>query len=188
MSEKRIWMIIPTALLPYLGLFTLATIFFSTKCSFFEYIMVSIFRNNALNLIAVLLICCIIATLINIICFVASIRKGWDALSLAKSAMIIKLIHVPAYVLIFVLGILLTLTIFTIPFSVGLFLLDCLTLLLSGLLTTASIINTVRQGVFKAKDIFWIIILQLVFCADVVASIVFYFKLKGKCKIQKENV
>ncbi len=187
MNKRMIWAIIPTVLIPYLGLFALSTIIFSTKCSFFEYIMVSIFRSNALNLIAVLLLCCIIAILINIICFANSIRKGWNALSLAKSAMIIKLIHVPAYILSFILGIFLTIAIFTIPFSIGLFLLACLTLFLSSLFTIASIINTVRQGVFKRKDILWIILLQFVFCADVVASIVFYSKLKREYIIQKDN-
>lgn len=186
MNKKQVWMVIPAALLPYLALLTLATIFLSTKYSFFEYVMESIFRNNALYLLAALLLYCIIAASISILSFVLSTCKGWDALSLAKSAVILKLIHVPAYVLIFGLGILLTIAIFTIPFSFGLFLLDCLTLFLSGLLTTASIINAVRQGVCKFKDVFWVIILQFIFCADVVAAIILYKKLR-KSKIHEEN-
>lgn len=185
MNKKKIWMILPMVLLPYLTLFALAIILFSAKCAFFEYIMVSIFHGNACNLIAALLLYYIIAALFSIVCFIAGIRKGWNALPLAKSAMLVKLIHAPAYVLIFILGVLLASTIFTIPFSVGLFLLDCLTLFLSGLLTTASIMNAIRQGVFKCKDIFWFFILQFVFCADVVASIVFYLKLKEKYNTDK---
>ena len=188
MNEKRIWLTIPAALLPYLGLFTLAMIFFSTRNPFFEFIMVSVFHSNAINVAATLLFCCIIATALSILCFVASIFKGWDALSMAKTAMVIKVIQAPAYALIFILGIVLAITIFTIPFSIGLFLLDCWTLFLTGLLTTAAVINSVRQGVFKFKEVIWIIILQLVFCADVVASIVFYLRLRERCKTENTNV
>ena len=188
MNKKRIWLTIPTALLPYLGLFTLATILFSTRNPFFEFIMESVFHSNAINVVATLLFCCIITTALSILCFVTSIFKGWDALSMAKSAMIIKVIQASAYALIFVLGISLAITIFTIPFSIGLFLLDCLTLFLTGLVTTAAVVNSVRQGVFKCKEVIWVIILQLVFCADVVASMVFYFRLRERCKTYTTNV
>lgn len=178
MTKKRCWMIIPAVLLPYLGLFTLATIFFSSKLPFFAFIVEFAFHNNGLNLIAALLLCCALATVLSIICFAASIRKRWDALSLAKCAMIVKLIQVPAYILIFASGVFLLITIFTIPFSIGLFLLDCLCLFLSGLLVASASINAVRQGLCEPKEIIWVIILQFVFCADVISSIVFYRKLK----------
>lgn len=187
MNKKRIWFILPAALLPYLGILALAVIFFSTENPVFEFIMESIFNSNALDLIATLLLYCILATVLSIVCFAVSIRKRWDALSLAKSAMIMKLFQVPAYVLIFVLGVLFAFAIFTIPFAVGLFLLDCLTLFLTGLLTAAAVMNAVRQGVFKSKEVIWIILLQLVFCADVVASIVFYTTLRKRCKSKTSN-
>lgn len=182
MDKKRIWLVIPTTLLPYLALFTLTAIFLSTKYRFFEVVMESVFNNNAIYLILALLLYCILATALSIIFFATSIRQEWEPVSLAKSAMIIKLIQVPAYALIFVLGILLVITIFTIPFSIGLFLLDCLCLFLSGLLTSAAVINAARQGIFSFKEVVWIIILQLVFCADVIASILFYLKVKERKK------
>lgn len=180
MNKKRIWFIIPTALLPYLVLTALATIFFSTKHPAFEFIMKSVFCSNAIYLITALLLCCVIATALSIIYFIISTRKGWDAFSLAKSAMITKLIQVPAYITILVLGVLLAFTAFTIPFSIGLFLFDCLTLFLTGLLTAAAAINAVRQGFVKAKECALIIALQFVFCIDVVASIILYLKLRKR--------
>lgn len=181
MNKKRIWLIIPTTLIPYLVLFSLATIFASTKLSFFQSMMEIVFRENIINLVIMLLLYCTFSTVLSIICFVVSIRQKWNALSLAKTTVIVKLIQLPAYIFIFVLGFLLIISLFTIPFSIGLFLLDCLTVFLTGLLTFAAVINAVRQDLFKLKEVTWVIILQLIFCADVVASIVFYLKLKEKC-------
>lgn len=99
---------------------------------------------------------------------------------MAKSAMITKLIQVPAYTTILVLGVLLAITAFTIPFSIGLFLFDSLTLFLTGLLTAAAAINAVRQGFVTAMDCVLIMVLQFIFCIDVVASIILYLKLRKR--------
>ena len=190
MNKKRFWFIIPTALLPYLVLFALATVFFSTKYPFFERIMVSVFHGNAIILLIALSLYCLLAAVISIWGFVISIRMGWDCFSLVKSAMIVKLMQVPAYILIFVLSVLLATTIFTIPFSIGLFLIDCLTLYLTGLVTIAAAVNTVRQDKIKSTEALLIIILQFIFCVDIVASIVFYARLKAymtnvsMCRVQ----
>lgn len=77
---------------------------------------------------------------------------------------------------------LLVFTIFTIPFSIGFFLLDCLAVLLTGLLTTGAVINSIRQGLLTWKDTFWIIPLQFMFCADVAATIILYKKLETAAK------
>ena len=121
MNKKNVWTAIATILLPYLMLLALALIFLSTKLAFFEWIMQFVFWNNALLLILALLFCCIFVAILNVLCFIANIRQKEDALALAKTAMIVKLTQIPAYVLIFVLGVLLLLTIFTIPFTIALF-------------------------------------------------------------------
>lgn len=178
MNKHRIWYILPTVLLPYLVLCSLALIFLSTNHPFFRSIMKTVFHSNALYLFAALLIFCILAAILTIVFFFMGLSKGWNPLSMAKTAMIVKLIQVPAYIMIFILGVLLAITVFTIPFSVGLFLVDCLTLFLTGLITSAAVINAVRQSNFSIKETIWVIILQMFFCADVIASIVFYSMLK----------
>lgn len=180
MNIKRIWLVIPTILLPYLVLFALATLFLSSEIALFEIIMEKVFNNNALYLMASVLLCFLFAIVLNLIFFVLGITKGWDALSLAKSSMIIKLIQAPAYVLIFGLGALLMITVFTFPFSFALIFFDCITLVLTGLITTAAAVNSSRNGVFNSKEVALIIISQLVFCLDVVAAIVFYLNLKKR--------
>lgn len=183
MNAKRSLLILPALLLPYVALLALAVIFFSADLPMLARLMESVFNNNALILMAALLGYCLIAAALSIFCFFQSICKKWDALSMAKTAVIVKLIQIPAYIAVFVVGVLCTITVFTIPFTVGMFLLDCVTLFLSGLLTIAAVINAVRRGDFPFKHVFWIILLQFVFCADVVASIVLYKKLK-KCNAQ----
>ena len=188
MNKKKILFVLPAALLPYFALFSVCLILFSVRLPAFGVIMESIFRNNILYLLAALVLFGMLTAGLSVACFILSIRKGWDATSLAKSAMIIKLFQLPAYVLIFILGVLLAITLFTIPFSIALFLFDCLTLSLTGLLTSAAAINASRQGLCKTKEVVCIILLQLVFCVDVVASIVFYSVLKNRCKNETENI
>ena len=179
MTIKRVLPAIPILLLPYFALLTLATIFLSTKSTFFNRIMEFVFHSNALYLIAAFFVCCLLVTILSAVCFIISIYKKWDALSLAKLYMIIKLLQIPAYVLIFVLGGLFSITIFTIPFSIALILIDCISLFLTGLGVVSAVINTIRQDVFNAKEVIWVVIAQFFFCVDVVASIILYIKLKN---------
>ena len=125
MIGKRAWLTIPTLLLPYCTLFTLATIFLSTKTSFFKFVMESVFGGSAIYLFLALFIYCLLAAVLSAVYFIDSIYKKRDALFLAKYFMIVKLIQVPGYVLIFVLGVLCAITILTIPFSIALFFIDC---------------------------------------------------------------
>lgn len=188
MSKKRILAAIPIALLPYFALFAPATLFLSTKCPFFRWVMESVFRGNALYLTAVFFLCCFLVAALSAVCFLVSICKKWDSLSLAKIFMIVKLLQVPAYVLIFACGVLFSITIFTVPFSVALLFSDCVSVFSTGLGVASAAINAIRQDIFKPKEILWVIIAQFVFCADVVASMILYIKLKNrKADTQKQT-
>ena len=187
MNKKLFVISVPIVLVPYLSLFTLATVFFSTNLPFFNYIMESVFDSNALYLIVALLCYCMLTCMLSIVCFFVSIYKNWDAISLAKTAMIMKLAQVPAYVLIFALGAVFVITIFTIPFTIGLFVIDCLSVFMTGLFAISAVIATIRNNTFTHKEVIWVILLQFVFCADVIASVVFYIKLKRANKQQISN-
>ena len=179
MNKKLFLLSIPTLLVPYIAIFTLAVVFLSTKVKLFEAIMESIFQNDGLLLIAALIIYLLLTIALGIACFFISTFKFCDALSTAKTAMLIKLIQIPAYIMIFVLGVAMTIAIWTIPFTIALFWIDCLCLFLTSLPVISSIICAVRHGTMKFQDVIWVIILQFVFCADVVASIIYCKKLKG---------
>lgn len=180
MNKKRIWFILPTTLLPYFVLCSLAVVFFSAQYPLCQFIMDRIFGGNGLLIIAAVLLFSFLAAVLSTICFLLSIRQEWNALSLAKTAMIVKLLQMPAYVLIFILGVTLLTTVLAIPISFSLFVLDCLALVLTGLLTAAAATNAVRQQVVTWKECGWIVAIQLIFCADVVAAILLFSILKKK--------
>ena len=129
-----------------------------------------------------------ISFVLNIIFFVLSITKKWDELYLAKVAMITKLIQIPSYIVIFVLGVFFTITIFTFVFSILMFFFDYLTLIMTGLINSAAVINASRKKAVSFGKNIWIIILQFVFCADVVASIIFYIKIKNIRRYSKNDI
>lgn len=184
MNKKRIWFVLPATILPYLVLLTMVAIYILSSVPDSGEFM----QNLVFAILAGLLIFGIIAGILCVICFVRALRKQWDAVSLAKTAMILKLIQVPSYITIFILSILLLITIFTFPFSVFFFLLDCYTLFLTGILAVAAGINALRQGITIRGNCIWFIILQFVFCADVFATIFFYKKLLKAKTIDKDSV
>lgn len=187
MNKKNIWLLLPTILLPYMTLLMLAMVLLSTKIPAFEYVLERVFRENGLYMLAALLVFFLIAVVLSITYFALSIRKKWDPVALSKYAMIIKWVQTPAYIVIFVLGFFLMITLFTIPFALMFVFVDCLTLFLTGLLTMSAALNAVRQGIFQTKEVLWVVILQFVFCADVVAATVFYAKLRKKAELEKNN-
>lgn len=188
MNIKRIWLIIPATLFPYLILFSELTVAYAWKCPFFHFIETNIIHGNYQYLTAAIWAWYALSVACIIIAFVTSIRREWDALSLAKTAMIVKLIQVPAYIGIFVLGVLFAISIILSPISLTLYVGDCLALLLSSLLTVSAVINSVRQKKFRFIEVIWIICLQTVFCADVIASTAFYmnFKKRKAANYEKE--
>ena len=179
MKSKRILLALPTILLPYLALPIPATFILGAGTSAQRNLMESIAQYGLLY-IGVYILLCILAAATMIIYLVSSIKNNVDAVSLAKMAMVVKLIHIPAYLGIFVMGFLFSIMIWTYWIAFLLILLDCFVLLLTGALSAASVVNSIRQGKFKMQDVIWMIILQNIFCADVVASCVFYWKLKKK--------
>lgn len=187
MNKKCFWLLLPCILFPYFTLLLVAIVFLSTDLAVFEFIMDRVFQENGLYILVVLLIFCLLTVVFSITYVVLSIRKNWNPVSLAKCAMMIKWVQAPAYIAIFALGLILAITLFTIPIALVFVLVDCLTLLLTGLLMVTAAVIAVRQGIFRMKDICWVIILQFVFCADVLAATAFYRKLKKKAEQDEGN-
>lgn len=188
MKNKKILLAIPSIILPYVLLLVLFTIFSGSGNPISCFIIEDIFAGNGLLLFLAFCIFTFISFVLNIIFFVLSITKKWDELYLAKVAMITKLIQIPSYIVIFVLGVLLTITIFTFVFSILMFFFDYLTLIMTGLINSAAVINASRKKAVSFGKNIWIIILQFVFCADVVASIIFYIKIKNIRRYSKNDI
>ena len=188
MNKKRIWLVLPAAAIPYVVIITLLFIFYSVQNPAIGFIMEKLFFSNALYLLLLFLIYVVMAIALTVIAFVLAIVKNWDAVSLAKTAMLIKVIQIPAYIVIFGLGVLLAITIFTYPVTILFIILDYITLVMSGLLNIAGVILAARQKKQSFKSSVWIVVLQFVYCADIVASVIFYIKLKKAQKAKFEAV
>ena len=165
-------LLLPAAALPYILLMAMWILMKASR------VMETVFHNNAFELIGVFLIYMLIALIGTVTFFVLSILKSWDSVSLAKIAAIIKLIQIPAYILIFVLGVLFAITIFTFIFSAIFMIVDVLSVCMSGLITIAAVISAAKEGKRPLKHSIWVILLQFVFCADVVAAVIFYKQIK----------
>ena len=107
-----------------------------------------------------------------------SLTGRWDPLFTAKSAMIIKLIQIPAYIIIFVFGVLFAITIWLYVVSIIAMIVDYITLLMSSSLSLSAIINLIRDKKLSFKKSILLIISQFVFCVDVVGAIILYRKIK----------
>lgn len=102
---------------------------------------------------------------------------------LAKLNMIIKLVHIPAYVIHFVLGLLGTLaSVWGIGFILWAIIIDLITIAITGTHELSCVI-----GISKKKTVNkWILIaaaiLSYIYCVDVVVSIVFYIIVRKKSR------
>ncbi|NDO47155.1 hypothetical protein [Clostridium sp. MD294] len=117
---------------------------------------------------------------INAICiFIKNITHKRNALQLAKINMIIKLIQIPAYIVLFIVGIACMFTIFTFGISFVLLALDCASIFLSGLIGLSAVKQNYTEGIFSIKELFLHSILQFIFCADVISAIILFRKSKS---------
>lgn len=181
MNIKRFWLTLPIILFPYAFAGFFVAMWF---CAGSEGPMM-FFYENMLLFLAVIGVLMIMAIVCAVICLVLGLTGKWDSLSLAKTAMIIKLIHIPAYIVIFIWGFIFFITIWLMIFTVVLAIVDYIILLTSTSLSLASAINSAREGKCSIKSNIWFIILQFIFCADVVTAVIFYFILKKKTRLNE---
>ena len=181
MNKKTIWFTFPTLLLPYIYVACLAIIFWGHE------IIAKVFHHDGFLFLGVLLLYMLLTLVTNIILCTIMIVKRWDEVTIAKTSMIIKIIHIPAYIAIFCLGVILLCTIFTLPFSIALAILSYFSLCMTSIIGTTAILNAYRNNLFDLKTSIIFGFLQFVFCLDVFISIVYYILLKKEIIKQKTN-
>jgi len=169
--KKVPFLLLLPLLFPYIILFSLICIFTNT-------LMEKIFHNNGLYLILLLIITYVIALFSSIIFCIKSILIRINSQELLHINMIIKLIQIPAYILIFIFSLLCFLTIFTMGISIVLMIFDCMAILLTGIIGLAGITRCLIENKLPKKTVVIYGILQFVFCIDIIASIKIYNKIK----------
>ena len=148
-------LLIPSAIFPY------------SVCLCLGYGFVSgHFRDQVMTvLMNSCLVCAVLAVLCNILFMFFS--RNQSACSLRKTALLLKIVHIPSYVLIFALGFLMGLMLFmTFPFIIILVILDCITLFISSMISVFALIKKMNSD---AAVSVLVIVCQFIFCADVIS-------------------
>lgn len=130
----------------------------------------------------------IVSFICNVIFLVLSIHQKWDCKKIALLNMVIKIVQIPAYVAVFLLGVFSFGALFTIGLAVVFFLFDCASIFLSGLIGITSVIRCYTDRIISKR--FSIIngLLQFVFCADVISSIIIFMQANCKHKPVSHNI
>lgn len=170
MGFKKIFYFTLLALAPYLGI---AAIYFLAEQKILMLILTGLVLSFTFTL--------------TLVCVHKSLKNKWDAYNLARAVMIVKLIQIPAYCLNFVFACLCFMMLFTFPFAIIYFITDCIALVMSGLVATSAVLRAIDEKPKIFSRYIWTIALQFVFCADVVATIFIYKKLKTEKENKSEN-
>lgn len=116
----------------------------------------------------------IVMYIVNIFVIIKASRGRWSVRELARTNMLIKIIQIPAYVVIFIIGLLCCLMIFTIGISLALLLLDLFSIGLTGLFACAAFYRLRKEQLISSNMQMLCSLASFLFCADVVIAVIGY--------------
>jgi hypothetical protein len=178
---KRHLLLALTVFFPY-------SILFAIVCIFNGYFAESLFQNYGVYVFRTLFILYLAALICSVVSFIIGIVRKWSGEELLRTNMIIKLIHIPAYVLVFIIGLVNLIRLFTyllyenycFALTIILMVLNCMTIILTGLIGLCGVIRSYKENKFSRKEVFIHGFLQFVFCVDVISSIIAYKKARSQ--------
>lgn len=168
--KKNLWLLLPGALVPYWVLGILALVYFGGE-------LWEIFNNNIYSLLALFGVYLLVSLALSIVYGVRVLRGKISCKAAAKAAMVIKLAQIPAFVAIFLLGVLFFIAIWTIFFTLALVFFDGVSLVLSGIPCGAAVIAAAKKDLLTPGESGMLGAAQFFFCADVIAAVILYKKL-----------
>ena len=158
-------LLVPAAIFPYTYCAMLAYYYLGDRTE----------GNVVLKILAWLCLACLgLAFICNLVYAVLS--RGDAPEGLRRTAFIIKLIHLPTYLVIFALSLLLLpMIIMSFPILFVLFLIDCVTLFFSAMISVPALY---KSGMAEGKLPIFTIIFQFVFCLDFISLLRYNLKQK----------
>ena len=139
----------------------------------------TVFQNNIIIVLILLIVFYIIALACSVVFFMKNLLNKTNPKNILRINMIIKLLQIPAYILIFLFGLLNLITIFTAAITIVLMFLDGMAIFLTGLIGLCGIIRGFLEGKLSKKTAVIHGLLQFIFCADVISCIIVYKKVKN---------
>ncbi len=111
---------------------------------------------------------------------VLALVRRWPAEELAKVNMILKLILIPAYVSIFIIGIMFMTTIFTVGLTLLFMVVDVLIIAVTGTFSLAPVIRAKNDGYITGGVAFLIGWLSYLFVLDVLVAVALYVIVRAR--------
>lgn len=173
---KKLLPAILVILYPYCIVFLLLSIF--SQSPIMEHIMEHIFLNNVFVALLYLGVVWLMALASTLIIYHRNLYGEKDALEIARTIMLIKLIQIPAYAVLLFAAFLCLITIFTMAISVMLIVLAAGSILLSGLIGLSVVKRCYMEGILSRAELHFHDILQFLFYFDVVSAVKVYQKAK----------
>lgn len=173
-------LLVPCALFPYVLLF-------NVFCIYTDFLMEEVFQNFILVMILYLFIYVIFVLICNIAYIIICKTKNIEPKEIAKANMIIKMVQIPGYIAVFILGLICLITIFTIGFSFFFFLYDCISIFLTGIVGASAIFAAKNKNEKLSIPNILLLLTEFVFCIDIFSSVVLYSRIGKISNNIKEN-
>jgi len=170
LNSHRIALVIPCVLFPY------AILLFLYLLMIDQTIIETVFMNDALLPLGILILFLSVAFFLSVLTAIAALVNHWDAAYCAKMVFFVKLLQIPAYILIFILGVLFFITIFTFAFSIAFVIFDVVLIIMTGLMGTSAAVRAYKEDMCTFGQMVLLSIAQYIFCVDVFASLYLYLK------------
>ena len=177
---KKYILAIPVMIFPY-------WLFAALACLYSPVIMENVFMSNGYLLILTLIILWLVSAVFALSTgLLILLKRGQDcaqnAMAAARLNMIVKLVHIPAYVVIFVLSVVFSLTVFGIGFVIFFFFIDCVSIAMTGFIGAASVSRAYVAGCVTLKRGVLLAVLQFLFVADIICCIGLFMRTKRACR------
>lgn len=131
--------------------------------------------------IAVMFLLSAISSIAYLVC---AIRNKWNAIHLSLLNMIVKLVHIPAFVMYFIMGLSGLLFVHFLAITIIVFLFDCIVISFSGAVALSAVLRTKDENKISIGYAVFFAISGFVFCADVITAVILYVIAKKSDRIE----
>ena len=162
---------IPVWLFPYLAPACLYCLSSST-------LMTEVLHSNALPLFQLFILLGLLALAASVALLIRALTGRLTPVQALRGNAALKLLQIPAYLILFGMGTLLVLALFTAPFALIFLLFDGVSILLCGLPGLGWLLRARREGLLDTRHTVWYSVLQFVFCLDLVGALLAYRRVR----------
>ena len=168
-------LLLPVMFYPYIYMICVATFSYINDVSVSDEL-----GDISIRVLLVIAAICNLYVLIVVVVNLIRASKGkCNAIELVKLNMIIKLVHIPAFVFHFLLGMFgVAACLWGIGFVMWAILIDLLTIGLTGMIGLSASVSCRKEGMLTKPMAFLYAVLSYIYCVDVISAIVFYVKLR----------